>query len=101
MPAIMREINTRYDVDGFYMNGWPMFNLPVCYCAICRKLPPAKTPAYWRNSTDRVIGAVEAVRRDRKGEERGGILFREYGRRNPCDAESGPGGRGGAVVPGR
>jgi hypothetical protein len=55
MPAIMREINARYDVDGFYMNGWPMFSLPVCYCAVCRKLPPAKTPAYWEKFNDRVM----------------------------------------------
>jgi hypothetical protein len=55
MTAIMREINARYDVEGFYMNGWPMFNLPVCYCNICRKLPPPKTPAYWEKFNDRVI----------------------------------------------
>lgn len=55
MPAIMREINARYDVDGFYMNGWPMFELPVCYCSVCRKLPPPKTHAYWEKFNDRVM----------------------------------------------
>jgi hypothetical protein len=55
MTAIMREINAHYEVDGFYMNGWPMFNLPVCYCNICRKLPPPKTPAYWDKFNDRVM----------------------------------------------
>lgn len=55
MTAIMREINAHYDVDGFYMNGWPMFNLPVCHCNICRKLPPPKTPAYWDKFNDRVM----------------------------------------------
>jgi len=55
MPAIMREINARYEVDGFYTNGWPSFELPVCYCDICRKLPPPKTPAYWEKFNDRVM----------------------------------------------
>ncbi len=55
MTAIMREINAHYDVDGFYMNGWPMFNLPVCFCNICRNLPSPKTTAYWDKFNDRVI----------------------------------------------
>jgi Hypothetical glycosyl hydrolase 6/Beta-galactosidase trimerisation domain len=55
VPAIMREVNARYKVDGFYTNGWPMFELPVCYCAVCRKLPPPKTPAYWEKFNDRVM----------------------------------------------
>ena len=56
VPAIMREINSLYDVDCFYANGWPpLGNLPDCHCAICNKLPPSGTPAYWRVFTDRVL----------------------------------------------
>ena len=55
VPAIMREINARYEVDGFYTNGWPSFELPVCYCEACRKLPPPRTPAYWDKFNDRVM----------------------------------------------
>ncbi len=56
VPAIMREINSLYDVDCFYTNGWPpLGNLPECYCAICAKLPPSGTPAYWRAFTERVL----------------------------------------------
>jgi hypothetical protein len=55
IPAIMREVNTRYEMDGFYTNGWPMFELPVCYCSICRKLPAPKTPAYWEKFNGRVM----------------------------------------------
>lgn len=56
VPAIMREINSRYDVDCFYTNGWPpLGSLPECYCAVCSKLPAANTPAYWRAFTDRVL----------------------------------------------
>lgn len=56
VPAIMREINSLYDVDCFYTNGWPpLGSLPECHCAICSKLPPSGTPAYWHVFTDRVL----------------------------------------------
>jgi hypothetical protein len=56
VPAIMREINSLYDVDCFYTNGWPPIgSLPECHCAICSKLPAANTPAYWRVFNDRVF----------------------------------------------
>src|SRR5580765_3702753 len=56
VPAIMREVNSLYDVDCFYTNGWPpLGSLPVCYCSICSKLPASGTPAYWRVFTDRVL----------------------------------------------
>lgn len=56
VPAIMREVNSLYDVDCFYANGWPpLGNLPVCYCAVCSKLPAPGSPAYWRVFTDRVL----------------------------------------------
>lgn len=56
VPAIMREVNSLYDVDCFYTNGWPpLGSLPNCHCAICSKLPPSGTPAYWRVFTDRVL----------------------------------------------
>jgi hypothetical protein len=56
VPAIMREVNALYDVDCFYTNGWPPIgSLPECHCAMCSKLPPAGTPAYWRTFDDRVF----------------------------------------------
>jgi len=53
MPAIYREINRRYQVDGFFTNGWPgAGDLSVCYCDACREVygtvggvPPAETDA--------------------------------------------------------
>ena len=53
MPAIYREINRRYPVDGFFTNGWPSTGaLGVCYCENCQKvyerigsLPPAEADA--------------------------------------------------------
>ena len=56
VPAIMREVNSLYDVDCFYTNGWPpLGSLPECHCAICSKLPASGTPAYWRAFNDRVV----------------------------------------------
>ena len=56
VPAIMREINSLYDIDCFYTNGWPPIgSLPGCYCAICSKLPPTDTSEYWRVFNDRVF----------------------------------------------
>jgi hypothetical protein len=56
VPAIMREINSLYDVDCFYANGWPpLGSLPVCYCSVCSKLPAPDTTAYWHAFTDRVL----------------------------------------------
>src|SRR2546423_917906 len=39
MPAIYREINQHYEVDGFFTNGWPSTGAPrVCYCENCCRL---------------------------------------------------------------
>jgi hypothetical protein len=45
MPAIIHEINSRYDVDGFFTNGWPSAGRPPqCHCEACRKLADPATP---------------------------------------------------------
>jgi hypothetical protein len=70
IPAIMREINSLYDVDCFYTNGWPpLGSLPECHCAICSKLPSSGTPAYWRIFTDRVLDLwqkYDAIAKEKK-----------------------------------
>lgn len=56
VPAIIREVNSLYDVDCFYTNGWPpLGSLPDCHCGVCSKLPPTGTPAYWRAFNDRLF----------------------------------------------
>jgi Hypothetical glycosyl hydrolase 6/Beta-galactosidase trimerisation domain len=55
VPAIIREVNSLYDVDAFYANGWPpLGSLPTCHCVQCRRLPPSGTPAYWDKFNDRM-----------------------------------------------
>jgi Hypothetical glycosyl hydrolase 6/Beta-galactosidase trimerisation domain len=55
MPAIMREVQGRYDVDGLFTNAWPPLDgLPVCYCESCRGLAKPKSVEYWQQFTDRV-----------------------------------------------
>ncbi len=56
MPAIMREVNSLYDVDAMYTNGWPPIgSFPVCHCEQCRKLPPSGTVEYWDKFNERAI----------------------------------------------
>ena len=70
VPAIMREINSLYDVDCFYTNGWPPIGaMPVCHCSICSKLPAAGTPAYWGAFNDRVFALwqkYDAIAKEKK-----------------------------------
>jgi len=72
VPAIMREINSLYDVDCFYTNGWPPIgSLPECYCAICSKLPPPGTPAFWQAFNDRVFDLwqkYDAIAKEKKSD---------------------------------
>ena len=47
MPAIYREINGRYRVDGFFTNGWPSTgSLTVCHC----ECVPRRLQADWRHA---------------------------------------------------
>jgi len=52
IPAIMRELVTRYDVDGLYTNGWPNTEVRKCWCAACQKVADADSTAY--------VGAYQA-----------------------------------------
>ena len=102
IPAIMREINSLYDVDCFYTNGWPpLGSLPECHCAICSKLPPPDTPAYWRVFNDRVLELWQQVRRHRQREEARQLLLREPRRQRARRAESRSPRQDRRLVPGR
>ena len=56
IPAVMREVNSMYDIDGLFTNAWPpLGTLPVCRCSICRDLPPSGTVEYWAKFNERTI----------------------------------------------
>lgn len=56
MPAIIREINALYDVDGFFTNGWPGAEGPSpCRCAECLGMGEPGTPAFRERHLARVI----------------------------------------------
>jgi Hypothetical glycosyl hydrolase 6/Beta-galactosidase trimerisation domain len=80
VPAIIREINSLYDVDCFYTNGWPpLGSLPECYCGACSKLPPSGTPAYWRAFNDRLFDLwqrYDALAKEKKAD---GFFFANLG----------------------
>ncbi len=78
-PAIMREVNSRYDMDAHYTNGWPSFTLPVCYCDQCRQLPPPKTPAYWDKFNERVISLCKLYGSIAKEKKASSFYFNNMG----------------------
>jgi Hypothetical glycosyl hydrolase 6/Beta-galactosidase trimerisation domain len=56
IPAIMREINSLYDVDGQFTNAWPpVWGVPDCHCRVCRNLPPSGTLDYWDKFNERTV----------------------------------------------
>jgi hypothetical protein len=56
MPAIIREVNSLYDVDGFFTNGWPSTGKPpACHCEACRKLADPTTPEGYEQHLARVL----------------------------------------------
>jgi hypothetical protein len=56
MPAIYREMNSLYEVDGFFTNGWPGVNRPgPCHCEACQGAPEAGTPEFLERHRERVI----------------------------------------------
>ena len=56
MPAIYREMNSLYDVDGYFTNGWPSTGRPTaCYCDACKNAPDPNSPAGYQRHLDRTL----------------------------------------------
>ncbi len=56
VTAIMREVNSMYDIDGLFTNAWPpLGSMPVCHCDQCRRLPASGTPSYWEKFNERTV----------------------------------------------
>jgi hypothetical protein len=59
-PRILRELTTRYDIDGIYMNGWP--TLQRCFCAKCRTIGDPGSDTYRKALLDRAIELTDLYR---------------------------------------
>lgn len=80
MPAIMREVNSLYEIDGLFTNAWPPLGaLPVCHCAECRKLPPAGSIAYWEKFNDRTVALWKLYDTIAKEKRPGNFYFANLG----------------------
>lgn len=56
IPAIMREVNARYDIDGQFTNGWPPYDrLWECSCDVCRGAPPNGSPECYDRYLERTL----------------------------------------------
>jgi Beta-galactosidase trimerisation domain len=56
MTAIIQEINSLYEVDGFFTNGWPSTGEPPeCHCEACKKLADRATPEGHEQHLARVL----------------------------------------------
>jgi hypothetical protein len=87
IPAIMREINSSYDVDGLFTNAWPpLGSLPVCHCAICRELPPSGTLEYWDKFNERTIFLWKLYDSIAKEKYAGNFYFANLGGGIRCSA---------------
>ena len=59
VPAIMRELSGRYDVDGFFTNSWPPSGRPYrCYCQACRSVPDQSPRALYERTRIRIREVV-------------------------------------------
>jgi hypothetical protein len=87
IPAIMREVNSRYDVDGIFTNGWPpLGRLPVCHCEQCKNLPPAGSMEYWDKFSARVLelwDLYDGIAKEKKAEN---LYFGNLGGSIRCTA---------------
>jgi hypothetical protein len=87
IPAIMREVNSRYDVDGIFTNGWPpLGRMPVCYCDQCKRLGASNTPAFWDKFNARVIELWKLYDGIAKEKKRENLYFGNLGGSIHCTA---------------
>jgi len=87
IPAVMREVNSLYDVDGLFTNGWPpLGKLPVCHCAICRTLPASGTVDYWDKFNQRTVFLWKLYDSIAKERHAGNFYFANLGGGVRCSA---------------
>jgi hypothetical protein len=87
VPAVMREINSLYDVDGLFTNAWPPLGVfPVCHCEVCRRLPASGTPEYWDEFNDRTVFLWKLYDSIAKERRAGNFYFANLGGGIRCSA---------------
>lgn len=70
MPAIMREVHARYDVDGLFTNAWPpLGSLPICHCDVCRGSAALGPTALWERFNEHLLATwrrYDAIAKEKK-----------------------------------
>jgi hypothetical protein len=62
VPAIMREISSRYDIDGFFTNSWPPSGKPYpCHCEVCRRAQDHTARGLYERSRSRILEVCELL----------------------------------------
>jgi len=56
-PAIIRELNVNYEIDGVYMNGWPTIQL--CYCENCSRIGDPHSQQYRAALMDKAFELIQ------------------------------------------
>ena len=56
-PAIIRELNANYEIDGVYMNGWP--TMQACYCENCRRIGDPHSRQYRQALMDKAVELIQ------------------------------------------
>lgn len=56
-PAIIRELNANYEIDGLYMNGWP--TMQTCYCENCRRIGDPHSQQYRQALMDKAVELIQ------------------------------------------
>ena len=80
MTAIMREVNSVYDIDGLFTNAWPpLGRLPVCHCVECRRLPAVGTIEHWEKFNERTTYLWKLYDSIAKEKKAGNFYFANLG----------------------
>jgi len=71
IPAIMRELNAWYDIDGFFTPSWPTSTKPrACYCAVCKRFEqsgPALMERYLKRTLE-IVRLFDSIAKEKRPE---------------------------------
>jgi Hypothetical glycosyl hydrolase 6/Beta-galactosidase trimerisation domain len=100
IPAIMREVNARYDVDALYTNAFPEgLVLPgyasaltpgattSCHCEQCKGMPARGTIDFWEKYNERTIYLWELYNSIAKEKNAGNFYFANLGGDVSCPVD--------------